>query len=317
MKKVRYMGKFTKRKGKDIDGEKKLAGIFLLVLVGMVASPLGIAEFKPVKKPGCTYNATYDCIGCKAPIHVGCTHKIRRQYESIMNHYGFVSRQAELDKLTVLVTSKDGLQKEIVLSNPPGRLGDYIDNLKNNKWVTNQIEKLKPGDKIEVAYRGYGLKSDTKIYNNINADKSFGTVFDAGIGLMIEKCWYTEIPTVIGSKNCGDRICRGSMECSFGGTVYSDLKITCKAKKGVGPSPGPDSGPGLRFLSDQDVSYECPKPDECMRLQPGTESGSEVFSFPARNYRNLGGIVDISAPKGPAGTSSGIESELKDSGSVR
>ena len=95
----------------------------------------------------------------------------------------------------------------------------------------------------------------------------------------MEKCWYTAPPLVVGSKNCGSKICQGLMSCSFNDVVYSDLKIFCGAKKGKWVS-------SMGFAG---MNYNCPKPDECIKLS----ISDQFFYGPANNYKDLGGIVEV------------------------
>ena len=83
----------------------------------------------------------------------------------------------------------------------------------------------------------------------------------------MEKCWYTGIPAVIETKNCGDAICRGPVNCTLNGIVYSDLIATCIAKKTNSKLSDPFAG--LRpysygpFYTDSNSKYKCPNPMEC------------------------------------------------------
>ncbi len=93
----------------------------------------------------------------------------------------------------------------------------------------------------------------------------------------MEKCWYTGIPAVIETKNCGDAICRGPVNCTLNGIVYSDLIATCIAKKtnsklsdpfaglrpySYGPPDSPFAGLGS-FHANSNSKYKCPNPMEC------------------------------------------------------
>ena len=153
MKKIKY---------KYSDSRKIKIRIVLFFLIGMIVPSFGIAVDTSARElVPCTYNATYDCEDCKAPILVHCSLGISA---GMIANQGFVSRQAKLDKLTVLVTDENGYQRRVVLSNPPGQLSDYIDNIGNNKWVKDRVKDLKFGDKVEVAQGGYALKSDKGVH---------------------------------------------------------------------------------------------------------------------------------------------------------
>ena len=319
MRKVIYVETFKK----NMIGvkAKKQAGVFLFFLIGINLPSVGMAKLKLKEAGWCNYRATYDCVNCKSPIYLSCvsvkTKPKDRKYGGVDMAQGYVSRQAELDQLIVLVTSEDGQQRKVTVSNPPGKLDDYIDGIQNNKWIIDRIEGFQSGDKIEVAFDGYGLKSSTEMFNNIDgarftAPMSIGSATQGDFP--IEKCWYTEPPMVIGSEKCRDKICYGSIECSFDDIVYSDLKITCRAEE-----------ERQQLLIGSHTNRNCPKPDECIRQTNNERSRviwwkDRVWAVPASNHADLGGVVDM-GPKPPkdTGSSSGGSAPVEsgDSGVVQ
>lgn len=94
----------------------------------------------------------------------------------------------------------------------------------------------------------------------------------------MKNCWYIKIPTVIEVKNCGNAICYGQVNCSDGSTIYSDIPVTCIARKIATPVPSIGKEPSTVFgqlgaLYDySNTKYKCPSSMDCSGITTPTST---------------------------------------------
>ena len=160
---------------------------------------------------------------------------------------GYISGEKPLKSLKVVVTdTRSGEQRFHTLANPPGPAKHYFAALppEQTQWLVSHIPGLRFTDRVDTAYRGFGVDPDEEITVRAGKKHKLGQLGNAtevaGLGYNpknLQNCSYESHFVFMKLKECNNlKLCQSYVQCELDGKLFTNIQVFCRASGESCPS---------------------------------------------------------------------------------
>ncbi len=159
---------------------------------------------------------------------------------------GYISGEKPLKSLKVVVTdTRSGEQRFHTLANPPGPAKHYFAALppEQTQWLVSHIPGLRFTDRVDTAYRGFGVDPDEEITVRAGKKHKLGQLGNASAQALgydskaLQNCSYESHFVFMKLKECNNlKLCQSYVQCELDGKLFTNIQVFCRASGESCPS---------------------------------------------------------------------------------